>query len=198
MPFSTALPESGSKRSPLASTLLFAPASRAATLHPRALGRRGPSRAGCSRRRARTASVTSTGTIDLAGRRAHAHRRAVGDAEPRPRRRGGRAACSAPCPSRARAGCASTSCSTADRAGRRARASGRVARSSDRAQPRDVVDASTSGASSILPRRRAQHLGDARLQRAEVDAVRVRLEHREATGRRGRRRSRRRTGRCAA
>ena len=127
------------------------PRCAAATLHAASRAGRGPSRAGCSRRRACTASVTSTGSTTSPARRPHAHVGAVGDAERAPRRRGGRAACSAPCPSRARRGCASTSCSSAGRGGRRARARRRAPAVERGAQPRRRRRRISSGASSILP-----------------------------------------------
>ena len=69
--------------------------------------------------------------------------------------------------------------------------------SSAAAQPRRRRRRSARGASSILPARRAQHLGEARLERPEVDAVRV-ASSVASVRPSGRRRSRRRRARCAA
>ncbi len=167
------------ERGAVARMLVFAPACAVATCI-REPARRGPSRAGCSRRRACTASVTSAGsTISPDGERTRT---------------------SAPSPTPSRAASSGWTCSVQrglpftstwrlcihelfERRSRRPTStSGPPSRAAaGRARPAGARRRRrhASGASSILPRRRAQHLGEARLQRAEVDAVRVRLELRE-------------------
>ena len=152
MPLSTALPESGSKRSLRASTLLFTPASRRGDVHaacpsaswPQPCGMLttpGMHRVGDLGRDARprppptARAPAAPSTTPSAGR-------VVGMDLQRAAR---------PCPSRAPRGCASTSCSTAGRAGRRARASPSPRRVERRRAAGRRRRRTTSGASSIMP-----------------------------------------------
>ena len=146
-------------------------------------------------------SVTSTGRDDRPGARSDLGLVAVRQPERGRRRRGGRAACTAACPSPAPRCCASTSCSSAGAAGRRGRSRGRCRRS-DRAvegglEPGQVGD-ERLGRELDHPRRRAQHVGQSRLERPEIDAVRVGLQHVERQSVRVPRRSSRRRDRFAA
>ena len=181
MPLSTALPDSGSisvvvgeqvgvdarrggrPRRAAAPSSVVAPAVREAH-HP------GPD---------------GVGDLDRAPHRAHprAHlgvgrrRRGRGGR----RRRGGPAGCSAPCPSPARSTlCIHELLERRCAPARPARALGR--RRASRLAARRARSATISSARQLdRPARGAQHLGQPRLQRAEVDAVRVRRQRRRAS-----------------
>ena len=157
-----------------ASRLLFAPAWAAAT-SILASGSSWPQPCGMLTTPGMIASVTSTGTS------IEPRSEVTRDPARRPRGRGarrrrdGRARCSGPCRARGSGRCASTSCSSAAGGGRSA-PSRRCGGAASDAVRRSTSATIGSGASSILPLARAQDLGDARLERPEVDAVRRRLE----------------------
>ena len=151
---------------------------------------------GEAHRRRADASVTSTGSVTGPTRDADLGP-AVARGRGGSRRRGGRAACSAACPSPAPRRCASTSCSTAGRAGRPARARRRRAPCERGRQAGDVGDDRLAARARSCPTACAARRA-AGLERAEVDAVRVRRGAASSVSPSGRRRTRRRRDRCAA
>ena len=175
IPLSTALPESASTCALVGEQVRVDAGVRAGDAQPRAAARRGPSRAGARRRPAMTASVTSTGASSAPAR--------LSTRAGAPSARPSRAASSGCTWSVQRSGPETSSSRLCihelfERSWRRPTSTSPSASRAPRqrgAQPRDVGD--DRGGRELDPAaRRAQHLGQPRLQRAEVDAVRRGLE----------------------